>query len=72
MKSQSKTYIALQSLYKSKARKDASEVLAIAEDLAGGVSIDPSEVEQFCANAKFVKLINAEKEVPSIDDIVGK
>lgn len=72
MKAQSKTYIALQTLYKNKARKDASEVLAIAENLAGGVSIDPSEVEQFCTNAKFVKLINAENEAPSLDDIVGE
>ncbi len=70
MKAQSSTYISLQSLYKSKARRDAAEVLDIAHALAGNIAIDPNEVEQFCANAKFIKLINAARDTPSMDEIV--
>lgn len=72
MKAQSKTYIALQSLYKNKARKDAAEVLDMAHALAADVAIDADEVEMFCTNAKFIKLINADKNTPSMDEIIGK
>ena len=59
MKAQSKVYIQLQSIYKSKARKDAAEVLEAVQAAPGGKDIDAAEVELFCKNAAFVKLINA-------------
>lgn len=60
MKAKSQVYVQLQTIYKNKARKDAEEVLALAQDLAGdSCEVDPAEVELFCKNAAFVKLINA-------------
>lgn len=59
MKAQSKVYIQLQSIYKAKARKDAAEILQIVRATPGGERVDPAEVDLFCKNAAFVKLINA-------------
>jgi amyloid beta precursor protein binding protein 1 len=59
MKAQSKVYIQLQNIYKAKARQDAAEVLETAHALAPGREFDPAEVELFCKNAPFVKLVNA-------------
>lgn len=59
MKAQSKVYVKLQGIYKAKARRDAQEVLEIAKALHGGKDVDPVEVEMFCKNASFVKLVNA-------------
>jgi hypothetical protein len=59
MKAQSKVYIQLQGIYKAKARKDAAEILQIAQAAPGGERVDPAEVDLFCKNAAFVKLINA-------------
>ncbi|KAK1755990.1 putative NEDD8-activating enzyme E1 regulatory subunit [Echria macrotheca] len=61
MKAQSKVYIQLQNIYKAKARLDAAEVLETAQAIAPGRHFDPAEVELFCKNAPFVKLINATK-----------
>ncbi|KAK3944836.1 putative NEDD8-activating enzyme E1 regulatory subunit [Diplogelasinospora grovesii] len=59
MKAQSKVYVQLQNIYKTKARQDATEVLRTAQAMAPDRHIDPAEVELFCKNAAFVKLINA-------------
>ena len=59
MKAQSKVYVQLQNIYKTKARQDAAEVLEAAQAIAPGREFDPAEVELFCKNAPFVKLINA-------------
>ena len=59
MKAKSKVYIELQNIYKAKARQDVAEVLSTAQALAPGRQFDPAEVELFCKNAPFVKLINA-------------
>jgi len=59
MKAQSKVYIRLQNIYKAKARKDAAEILQIVQAAPGGEQVDPAEVDLFCKNAAFVKLINA-------------
>ncbi|KAK8042605.1 NEDD8-activating enzyme E1 regulatory subunit, partial [Apiospora phragmitis] len=59
MKAQSSVYVKLQGLYKAKARKDAQEVLEIARSLSAGGDVDSAEVELFCKNASFVKLVNA-------------
>lgn len=74
MKSQSNIYIQLQNIYKDKARRDAQEVLVTARAMAGGDQIDPAEVELFCTNARFVKLVNAAEgdEVGGIQQVVGK
>ncbi|KAJ3479099.1 hypothetical protein NLG97_g8408 [Lecanicillium saksenae] len=71
MKAQSNVYIQLQNIYKSKARQDAAEVLSIARGLAGDVVIDSGEVEQFCKNARFIKLINSAQSDQKIEDIVA-
>ncbi|KAJ2980227.1 hypothetical protein NUW58_g7004 [Xylaria curta] len=59
MKAQSNVYVKLQSIYKEKARRDAREVLESARQIDGGEHVDPAEVDLFCKNARFVKLINA-------------
>jgi len=59
MKAQSDVYIKLQNLYKAKARRDVDEVLKLVQAAPGGRDVDPAEVELFCKNAAFVKLINA-------------
>lgn len=59
MKAQSKVYIQLQSIYKAKARQDVAEVLGTVRQTPGGEDIDPGEVELFCKNAAFVKLVNS-------------
>ena len=71
MKAQSSVYIQLQNIYKSKARQDASEVLTIAQGLASDVTIDPLKVDQFCKNARFIKLINSAQSTPKMEDTVG-
>lgn len=58
MKAQSKVYIQLQNIYKTKARQDVAEVLRTVEQFPGGQNVDSEEVELFCKNAAFVKLIN--------------
>ncbi|KAK3991386.1 putative NEDD8-activating enzyme E1 regulatory subunit [Cladorrhinum sp. PSN332] len=58
MKAQSKVYIQLQNLYKAKARQDAAEVLQTVQATPGGENADPAEVDLFCKNAAFVKIIN--------------
>ncbi|KAF4125351.1 amyloid beta precursor protein binding protein 1 [Geosmithia morbida] len=59
MKAQSHVYIQLQNIYKNKARQDASEVLSTVRNTPGGADVDPQEVELFCTNARFIKLINS-------------
>lgn len=67
MKAQSSVYIKLQNIYKSKARKDAAEVLEIVRSSSSGKDVDAQEVELFCKNAAFVKLINLAS--PSADGL---
>ena len=62
MKAQSSDYIQLQTLYKSKAREDVQEVLdtvraSEAEYGRTPSSIPTSEVEAFCKNAGYIKLV---------------
>ena len=58
MKAQSKVYVQLQNIYKTKARQDVAEVLQIVRAASDG-DVDPEGVELFCKNAAFIKLINA-------------
>ncbi|CAD0114172.1 unnamed protein product [Aureobasidium uvarum] len=61
MKARSADYIQLQNVYKSKARKDAAEVLQTVRSLEAAVGrrdpIDEKEVEAFCKGAAHVKLV---------------
>lgn len=72
MKAQSKVYVQLQGIYKAKARRDASEVLEIVRSTPGGEYIDPAEVEMFCKNAAFVKLVNATGDATDLSKIYGE
>ena len=58
MKAQSKVYVQLQNIYKTKARQDVAEVLERVRTAPGGGDVDPAAVELFCKNAAFIKLIN--------------
>lgn len=71
MKAQSSVYVKLQSIYKEKARKDAHEVLETARVISGGKEVDPAEVDLFCKNARFVKLINATPKRADLDEVYG-
>jgi NEDD8-activating enzyme E1 regulatory subunit len=58
MKAQSRVYVQLQNIYKTKARQDVAEVLEIVRSHPRGNEIDVAEVETFCKNAAFIKLIH--------------
>lgn len=73
MKAQSKVYIQLQNIYKTKARQDVAEVLETIRQSLGGENVDPDEVELFCKNAAFVKLVNAGKSgADPLLKVIGK
>lgn len=71
MKAQSSIYVKLQSLYKAKARQDISDVMSIIRTINGGEQVNQAEVELFCRNAKFIKLVLGPEDAPSINSIVG-
>ncbi|KAF5018853.1 hypothetical protein F66182_9145 [Fusarium sp. NRRL 66182] len=58
MKAQSSVYIKLQNIYKERARQDVNQVLQTVRSIPGGDDVDPEQVELFCKNARFIKLIN--------------
>ena len=73
MKAKSNVYVQLQTIYKSKARRDAAEVLETVRAHKRGKEIEPAEVDTFCKNAAFIKLIHgADASSRSIKSIVGK
>lgn len=73
MKAQSSVYIKLQNIYKNQARKDVEHVLDTVRSIPGGEEIDPAQVELFCKNARFIKLINGlEDKTIKLDQVVGK
>ncbi|RVD84036.1 uncharacterized protein DFL_005804 [Arthrobotrys flagrans] len=62
MKAESKDYIRLQNIYKTKARADLAVVFGIVRGLLTGLGrdggeVEESEVETFCKHAGYVKLI---------------
>lgn len=67
MKAQSDDYIQLQNIYKTKARKDVLEVMERVRGIEKGLEtksvIDEKEIEAFCKNAAFIKLI-AGRRIP--------
>jgi amyloid beta precursor protein binding protein 1 len=73
MKAQSSVYVQLQNIYKAKARQDVAEVLETVQSHPHGNEIDIGEVETFCKNAAFIKLIHGADASPvSIQAIAGK
>ncbi|KAL3427328.1 ThiF family protein [Phlyctema vagabunda] len=65
MKTQSTIYVKLQNIYKAKARQDVAEVLETVRSHPRGKEIDVTEVEVFCKNAAFVKLIHGSDQPPA-------
>ncbi|KAG9229360.1 hypothetical protein BJ875DRAFT_200570 [Amylocarpus encephaloides] len=72
MKAQSTIYVQLQNIYKSKARQDVLEVLETVRVHPGGKDIPVTEVEIFCKNAAFIKLIHGKTSPASIVEIADK
>ncbi|KAJ2898235.1 hypothetical protein MKZ38_004061 [Zalerion maritima] len=68
MKAQSDVYVRLQRIYKDQAQRDANEVMDIARCTMPGMGegIDMEEVEMFCKNAAFAKLINSADKDPNL------
>ena len=68
MKAQSNDYIELQNVFKAKARKDVAEVLSNVRSLEKKIDqtrypspqIDEREVEAFCKNAGFIRLVRGQ------------
>ncbi|KAL2222255.1 hypothetical protein M432DRAFT_540833 [Thermoascus aurantiacus ATCC 26904] len=72
MKATSADYIALQNIYKAKARKDVEEVMETvrATEAQLGprpVPVSEQEVEIFCKNAQHVKVIHG-RDIPRIEE----
>jgi amyloid beta precursor protein binding protein 1 len=73
MKAQSSIYVQLQNIYKSKARKDVAEVLETVRSHPQGAKIDVAEVEAFCKNAAFIKLMRGADSSPqTLQAIAGR
>ena len=76
MKAQSKDYIALQNIYKAKARQDVDEVAehvrATELELQKEFRVDGKEIEAFCKGAAFVKLIKGRPILFTTDHIPAK
>ena len=71
MKAESEVYVQLQNIYKAKARQDVTEVLETVREHPDGGLVDTAEVEAFCKNAAFIKLIHPVKRGPSIKELAG-
>jgi len=70
MKAQSTVYVQLQNIYKAKARQDVAEVLDTVRSHPKGKDIDSAEVESFCKNAAFIKLIRGSKSTEASPSII--
>ncbi|KAG6042295.1 hypothetical protein E4U41_000039 [Claviceps citrina] len=70
MKALSNVYIELQSLYRAKSKRDADEVVEIVRTIPGGCQIGRGEIELFCKNARFVKLLQGSCNVPSTRQVI--
>lgn len=74
MKAQSSVYIKLQNIYKERARQDVGLVLDIARSITDDdKAIETAQVELFCKNARFIKLINSQQDKSvKLEKVVGK
>jgi amyloid beta precursor protein binding protein 1 len=71
MKAQSAVYVQLQNIYKNKARQDVTEVLELVRAHPHGAAVDVQEVESFCKNAAFIKLIRGSNTAKPLSTIAG-
>jgi amyloid beta precursor protein binding protein 1 len=72
MKAQSADYIALQNIYKTKAKKDVEEVTGIVRQIESQLGSRPSpvlekDIEIFCRNAAHIKVVRG-RNIPQLDD----
>lgn len=72
MKAQSADYIALQNIYKTKAKKDVEEVTGIVRQIESQLGSRPSpvlekDIEIFCKNAAHIKVVRG-RNIPQLDD----
>ncbi|KAJ8060592.1 hypothetical protein OCU04_010903 [Sclerotinia nivalis] len=69
MKAQSNIYVQLQNIYKAKARQDVQEVLETIRAHSRGKEIKVEDVEVFCKNAAFIKLIRGSDPISNLQKI---
>jgi NEDD8-activating enzyme E1 regulatory subunit len=66
MKAQSADYIELQNIYKSKARRDIQAVTTLVREIEKQYSlsnpVDEREIEVFCKNAQYMRLIRGKED----------
>lgn len=73
MKAQSADYVALQSVYRSKAKKDVEEVTGMVRRIESQLDgsrpapIPEKEIEIFCKNAAHIKVVRG-RDIPQLDD----
>lgn len=73
MKAQSEVYVRLQNIYKAKARQDAVEVEKLVRLHPRGAKVPVVEIEDYCKNAAFIKLIRSTGSSPSkLKALTGK
>lgn len=74
MKAKSNVYVELQNIYKTKARKDCAEVTGIVRRRLNGSpkEIPADEIEAFCKNAAFIKLIRGSESNIDLREIASK
>lgn len=73
MKAESEVYIQLQSIYKRKARQDVDEILEILSTIPNGNEVDKEEVETYCKNAAFIKLVRESAPGPDrVKQLAGR
>ena len=71
MKAQSADYVALQNIYKSKAKKDVEEVTGTVRRVESqlgsrAIAIPEKEIEIFCKNAAHIKVVHG-RDIPQLD-----
>jgi len=72
MKAESDVYLKLQRIYKDKAREDADKVYEYARGLGYDVSVSQAEVDLFCRNAAFIKLIRpSHRTAKNMSELLG-
>lgn len=71
MKAQSNIYVQLQNIYKAKARQDIQEILGTIRAHPRGSEIKIEEVESFCKNAAFIKLIRGSDPTSDLQKIAS-
>jgi NEDD8-activating enzyme E1 regulatory subunit len=73
MKAQSEVYVRLQNIYKTKARHDVAEVTRLVKLHPRGGNVSVQEIETYCKNAAFIKLIRRTESSPDmIKALAGK